>query len=191
MENYWFLPVWSIYPLLQKWMCAQMDDSGSALKDALLYIHYNDFIMRGMASQITSLAIVYSIVYSGIDKKKTSKLHVTGLCAGNSPETSEFPTQMASNAENVSIWWLHHASDKSHWWITSNHLYNLVSLDSLWIRHPTNMQQSSHWGFICDALEAEIKWTLFYRHHFQMHFSTANVWIPFKMPLNSVSMVSN
>ena len=41
--------------------------------------------------------------------KKTSKLCVTGLCAGNSPVTGEFPTQMASNAENVSIWWCHHA----------------------------------------------------------------------------------
>ena len=34
--------------------------------------------------------------------KKTSKLRVTGLCAGNSPGTGEFPAQMASNAENVS-----------------------------------------------------------------------------------------
>ena len=40
--------------------------------------------------------------------KKTSKLRVTGLCAGNSPVTGEFPAQMASNAENVSIWWRHH-----------------------------------------------------------------------------------
>ena len=28
--------------------------------------------------------------------KKTSKLHVTGLCAGNSPVSGEFPAQMAS-----------------------------------------------------------------------------------------------
>ena len=35
--------------------------------------------------------------------KKTSKLRVTGLCVGNSPETGEFPAQMASNAENASI----------------------------------------------------------------------------------------
>ena len=40
--------------------------------------------------------------------KKPSKLRVTGLCAGNSPGTGEFPAQMASNAENVSIWWRHH-----------------------------------------------------------------------------------
>ena len=37
--------------------------------------------------------------------KKTSKLCVTGLYAGNSPVTGEFPAQMASNAENVSIRW--------------------------------------------------------------------------------------
>ena len=40
--------------------------------------------------------------------KKTSKLHITGLCAGNSLVTGEFPAQRASNAENVSIWWRHH-----------------------------------------------------------------------------------
>ena len=40
--------------------------------------------------------------------KKTSKLRVTCLCAGNSPGTGEFPAQMASYAENVSIWWRHH-----------------------------------------------------------------------------------
>ena len=40
--------------------------------------------------------------------KKTSKLRVTGLCVRNSPVTGEFPAQMASNAENVSVWWRHH-----------------------------------------------------------------------------------
>ena len=44
----------------------------------------------------------------GCNSKKTSKLRVTGLCAGNSPWTGEFPAQMASNAANVSIWWRHH-----------------------------------------------------------------------------------
>ena len=44
----------------------------------------------------------------GRRSRKTSKLRVTGLCAGNSPVTVEFPSQMASNAENVSIGWRHH-----------------------------------------------------------------------------------
>ena len=52
--------------------------------------------------------------------KKTSKLRVTGLCVGNSPGTGEFPAQMASNAENVSISWRHHALSvcRSHLVIT-------------------------------------------------------------------------
>ena len=44
--------------------------------------------------------------------KKTSKLRVTGLSAGNWPRTGEFPAQTASYAENVSIWWRHHAKPK-------------------------------------------------------------------------------
>ena len=49
--------------------------------------------MGAMASQITSLTMVYT----------TSNLLVTGLCPGKSPVTGEFPAQMASNAENVAI----------------------------------------------------------------------------------------
>ena len=40
--------------------------------------------------------------------KKICKLRVTDLCVGNSPVTGKFPTQTASNAENVSTWWRHH-----------------------------------------------------------------------------------
>ena len=48
--------------------------------------------------------------------KKASKLRVTCFCAGNSPGTGEFPAQMASNAENISIWWRHHLTSKSWSW---------------------------------------------------------------------------
>ena len=49
--------------------------------------------MGAIASQITSLTIVYSTVNSDADQSSA------GLCVGNSPVTSEFPAQMASNAE--------------------------------------------------------------------------------------------
>ena len=52
--------------------------------------HYNDVTTGAMASQITSLTVVYSTVCSG-RSKKTSKLRVTGLCAGISLGTGEFP----------------------------------------------------------------------------------------------------
>ena len=48
--------------------------------------------------------------------KKTSKLRVTGLCAGNSLVTGEFVPQRASNAENVSIWWRLHDEEKDRTW---------------------------------------------------------------------------
>ena len=65
--------------------------------------HYDDVIMGAIASQITSLTIVYSIVYSDADQRKhrssASLAFVRGI---------QFPAQMASYAENVSIWWRHH-----------------------------------------------------------------------------------
>ena len=45
--------------------------------------------------------------------KKISKLRVTGVCAGNSLVASEFLAHMASNAENVSMWWRHHDAEKN------------------------------------------------------------------------------
>ena len=64
--------------------------------------------------------------------KKTSKLRVTGLCVGNSPGTGEFPAQMASNAENVSIWCRHHVryhQERQKWhhgytWVSTNMIVN-------------------------------------------------------------------
>ena len=50
--------------------------------------------MGAIASQITSLTIVYSTVYSGADQRKHES---PASLAG------EFPAQRASNAENVSI----------------------------------------------------------------------------------------
>ena len=81
--------------------------------------HYGDVIMAVIASQITSLTIVYSTVNSGADQRKHQSSASLALCAGKSPVTGEFPAQRASNAENVSIWWRHHVvnglSFKASW----------------------------------------------------------------------------
>ena len=44
------------------------------------------------------------------NNENTKAIRVTGLCAGNSPVNGEFPAQMASNAENISIWWRHYVA---------------------------------------------------------------------------------
>ena len=60
--------------------------------------------MGTMASHITSLPIVYPTVDSDADQRKyqssTSLAFVRGI--------HRSPAQMASNAENASIWWRHH-----------------------------------------------------------------------------------
>ena len=43
-------------------------------------MHYNDIIMGTMAYQITSLTIVYSIVYSGVDQRKHQSFVSLALC---------------------------------------------------------------------------------------------------------------
>ena len=70
--------------------------------------------------------------------KKTSKLRVTGLCVGKSPRTVEFPAQMASNAENVSISWRHHVvpvrvnpSTLQKWWKLNVNWYKLSGLNAI------------------------------------------------------------
>ena len=48
-------------------------------------IHYNDVIMTTIASQITSLTVVYSTVYSDADQRKHQSSVSLALCVGNSP----------------------------------------------------------------------------------------------------------
>ena len=77
--------------------------------------HYNDVKMGAIASQITSLTIVYSIVYS--DQRK----HQSSASLASASRTGEFPAQMASNAENVSISWRHRGpgrGESARWGVT-------------------------------------------------------------------------
>ena len=76
----------------------------------IMMTHYpdtinSDVVMGAMAFQITVVSIVRSTVCS----KKTFKLRATDLFEGNPPVNGGFPSQRASNAENVSIRWRHHA----------------------------------------------------------------------------------
>ena len=72
-------------------------------------IHYNDIVMGAIASQFTSLPIVYLTLDSGADQRKYQSSASLALY-GEFTVTGEFRAQRASNAENVSIWWRHHVS---------------------------------------------------------------------------------
>ena len=112
--------------------------------------------------------------------KKTLKLRVTGLCAGNSPVTGKFPTQMASNAENVSIWWRHHVYRSCNiWFVTHTSATGIsmhrIMLHRLWheninwktLRHMDSQGHlifhfyfillTSTWRFICHHLQSNMQ----------------------------------
>ena len=65
--------------------------------------HYNDVIMSTMASQMSSLTIVCSTVYSGVDERKHQSSASLAFVRGI-PRTNG----QLQHAENVSIWWRHH-----------------------------------------------------------------------------------
>ena len=58
--------------------------------------------MSTMVSQIAGLFA--QPLFSGADKENSK----AGPCEGNLPVTGAFPSQRASNAESISIWWRHH-----------------------------------------------------------------------------------
>ena len=63
--------------------------------------HYCHIIMGTMASQITSLTIVYSTVHSGTDQRRHQSSAWLASVWGIHRDRD-------SNAKNVSIWWRHH-----------------------------------------------------------------------------------
>ena len=71
--------------------------------------------MSAMASHITNVAIVYSTVCSGADKRRYQSSASLAFVKWNAPVTGEVPAQRASNSESVFIWWRHHESLHWHW----------------------------------------------------------------------------
>ena len=78
--------------------------------------HYGDVIMTTIASQITSLTVVYSIVYSDADQRKHQSSASLAFVWGIHRDRW-IPAQRVSYAENVSIWWRHHGLCTVFWFI--------------------------------------------------------------------------
>ena len=97
---------------------------------------YKDVMMGAMVFQITSLTIVYSIVYSGADQRKHQSSASVASVGGIHRWPVNSPHKWGSNAENVSIWWRHHG-----WqtfgnmiiWALRNTPYGRIN-DLYWVR---------------------------------------------------------
>ena len=142
--------------------------------------------MSAMASQITGVSIVCSTVCSDADQRKHQKHCVIGLCEGNPPVTGGFPSQRASNAENVSIWWRHHVLLARQWtlatlFIGGHDIAECLSRQTHWVecqhRSSCHMLLPAFWVSIltpCPVVipvhmmmkshEVASRWGLFYYH---------------------------
>ena len=71
-------------------------------------LHYSDVIMSTMASQVTSLTIVYTTVYSGADQRKHQSSASLAFVRGIHWWLVNSPHKWPVTRKNVSIWWRHH-----------------------------------------------------------------------------------
>ena len=101
--------------------------------------------------------------------KKTSKLCVTGLCVGNSPVTGEFPAQMASDTENVSVF------------MTSSCFGQAVTALLSW---PFSWSGCFHkvWPVIC------LRRVLFHRQFCYCNWNPMRIWFALTVFLGSISL---
>ena len=124
-------PIWIIKQVISELcithiLCEEFTVTGG------LPFHYSD--ISALASQITSLTIVYYTVYWGVDQRKhqssVSLAFVWGI----------HRWQRASNVENASIWWRHHAvmlkAYPCHNVITSSHIISSVCIPVWHMRSP-------------------------------------------------------
>ena len=93
---------------------------------------------RNGVSNHRHLDCLFSLLFRR-PSKKTPKPRVTGLYEGNPPVTGGFPSQRASDAENVSIWWRHHVTPYSFTW--SGEPYSYIKA-----RVPSTMSNSIQWN---------------------------------------------
>ena len=133
--------------------------------------------MGAMASQKQPHDCLLNSLF-GRKSKETSKFRVTGLCAGKSPETGEFPAQMASNAENASIWWRHHGSfppGVPDWlWIGNHHIIiGAVPFLSWWVT-ASSVISSTPTIALCSMLPCELEPSFAFRMTLKKEILTLN-----------------
>ena len=103
--------------------------------------NYNDVIMSPIASQITSLAIVYSTVYSDADQRKHQSFASLAVVRGIHRGQVNSPHKGPVTWKNAAIWWRHHV--KFSWLAIIANADPIVSTDGSALRAMTFIMTSS------------------------------------------------
>ena len=140
-------------------------------------MHYCDVIMGAMASQITSLTIVYSIVYSGADQRKhqrsASLVFVRGIHRRpvNSPhkwpvtrKMFPFDDVIMVCADGILDVWCKPTFFCIEW----NEAWVVLLPLPHWLHQGCYLKYI--WLNLYQLIYPRIKWQPFSRRYFQMHF---------------------
>ena len=84
------------------------EDNNLLLNITKFLPHYTDVIMGAIASQFTSLAIVYSTIYSDADQRKHQSSQSLAFVWGIHRGPVNSPYKWPVTRKNVFIWWRHH-----------------------------------------------------------------------------------
>ena len=122
-----------------------------------IYIHYCDIIMNAMASQITSLAIVYSTFHSGADQRKHQSSASLVFVRGIHRWPVNFPHKGPITWIFFSIRWRHHVMGPN---LSIIPLPNVI----------TNSTKFSA-GTALTELRNKLQWTFSRNAHITLHLS--------------------
>ena len=132
--------------------------------------------MSAMASQITGVSFIGATVCSGADQRNIKAPRNWPLWG--EPETGGFPSQRTSTAENVSIWWHHHACKENtrnapfldkYWLIIANFVRLTLCLQTI---SPTPSQVFHSWSLLSINLY-HCRWPSF---HCTLHLPFTSHW---------------
>ena len=116
--------------------------------------HHSDVVMGAMASQITGVSIVYSIVCSDADQRKHQSPASLAFVRGIHRWPVNSPHRAPATRKKVSIWWYQHGWAVS-FFFTANlpHMWRITASDKqtfprksecLFILHETHLDLRKH-----------------------------------------------
>ena len=119
--------------------------------------HYSDVTMGAMASQIISVSIVCLTVCSSAHQRKHQSSVSLAFVRG-------FPSQRASNAENVSICWRHHGMAKP--WIRKYTKCKILTALACFVHRHRHHYQRTYDAFITPLLHHDDATTSLCRYNY-------------------------
>ena len=114
------------------------------LWSVILVFHYNDVIMSSMASQITSLTIVYPMVYSGVDQRNIKAPRHWPLCGEFTGDPQKGPvTRKMFPFDDVIMYWINTNMTPSQ---NAKIVRRLLTITAILAKFHTTQGQPAEWG---------------------------------------------